>query len=76
MLKPNSPHYGWGVPYNLERMDVRFGCEHNGVYTVPGINTMSLSILSSKQLKPYDRPGFACGSPGTDRRALCHDRIQ
>lgn len=56
MLKPNSPHYGWGVPYNLERMDVRFGCEHNGVYTVPGINTMSLSILSSKQLKPYDRP--------------------
>lgn len=55
LLRPNSPHYGWGVPYNLERMDVRFGCEHNGIYTVPGVNTMSLSVLAAKQLKPLGR---------------------
>lgn len=63
LVNPNSPHYGWGVPYGSERLDVRFGCEHNGIYTVPGVNTMSLSVFSSKQVKPCDRPAAASELP-------------
>lgn len=50
LIDPNSPHYGFSVPYDDERRDVIFGCETNGIYTVPGINTMSMSVLSSIQL--------------------------